>query len=141
MLNDLLTIINEQGITASESRTAKHYDKPTLEVYKSGGLRIRGLEPEQVERVKQACYYDITGDTLKLFTTETTEQAKQIKAKLNRGHTYTTKQNGDPNISVSVSEIAELYQAGDITETANKGVSTLELEIAEQGETLVISTR
>lgn len=133
-MEELLQALKASGVVKNTATTAKEYTEPTLEVYKSGGLRLRGITAEEQDKVKSGSYYTITANQFMLFASGDIEQARKAKRAYNQGGTYNTKQGGDANISTA--QAVKLYAKlpKEVKEeTANKGVASLPLQVEQIG--------
>lgn len=131
---DLMELLKSQGIQQGEKkRTAKNYTEPTIEFYKSGGVRLRGVSKELASR---PLVFKVTAQGILFFTAETSAQAKATAEQMGI-QAYTGKERENPNIKLGASITQGFYQnikahsPDMVKETGNGGVASAPLSVEQ----------
>lgn len=96
MATSLLDYLKENGYKADEKRnTLREYDTPTIEFYKSGQARLRGMG----ELVLDYLVYHCTDNGIELFICKDEEEMKSTAGAMN-WRTCRTATGKAPNIRV-----------------------------------------
>jgi len=95
MATSLLEFLNANGYEKVEKRTtAREYHEPTIEFYKSGQARLRGINNETLKFL----VYNVNETGIQIFTAKNKEQ--MVEAARAKGYRTCETSQGDPNIRV-----------------------------------------
>lgn len=93
-------LVNEGVVKETKSKTLREYDEPTIEFYKSGQARLRGIEGDKVSHL----LYKVNDNGIELFSCGSSEEVKEINKTLASRKLETMRvcetSSGDPNIRV-----------------------------------------
>ena len=96
MAQSLIEFLQANGYTPDKKRTtAREYNEPTIEFYKSGQARLRGMENETLKYL----VYHTTESGIEIFICEDKNEMKTT-ADAMKWRTCETTTGGDPNIRV-----------------------------------------
>lgn len=103
MAQSLLEYLQANGYSKEEKRTtAREYNEPTIEFYKSGQARLRGIDDETLKFL----VYHVNDNGIELFTCESKDEMVNTSKAMN-WRTCETSQ-GDPNVRVG-SKATDFY--------------------------------
>ena len=133
---DLLQLLRENGITAdgATERTARIYTQPTIEFYKSGGIRLRGCADVLQGR---ALVYKITPSAILFFTAPTDAAAKSTAAAANCNR-YCGADRANPNIKAAQSQTAHFFnhiaatEPQSVQQSGAGGCASAPLQVQQQ---------
>lgn len=134
----LLDILTAQGVQGTKRTTLREYNEPTIELYKGGGVRIRGVEG--VDNTTPLVF-TFTENGIKLFTAASKEQAREIAKKLNL-QVHCSEVAGDVNIksvaSIKFFNHIEEHDPAKVEYKGDKAVARDKLSVSVEEDTTIM---